>query len=68
LKKWKAQAMFEIVDRDSALTDLEQELVKQQSVFDASNTECLGHQRVIRELKSALDQVNSIFFKYYIKY
>ena len=58
LKEWKARATQEIVDRDCALVDLEQELVKQQSEFDANSEECTGHQRVIQELKSQLDQVN----------
>ena len=40
-----------------ALADLENELIKQQSEFDVSNEECVGHQKTIQELKSALDQV-----------
>ena len=57
LKEWKAKATQEIVDRDRALADLENELIKQQSEFDISNEECVGHQKTIQELKSALDQV-----------
>ena len=57
LKEWKAKATQEIVDRDRALADLENELIKQQSDFDISNEECVGHQKTIQELKSALDQV-----------
>ena len=60
LKQWKAKANQEIVDRDRALAELEHELVKQQSEFDANNEECMGHQRVIQELKSQLDQVSSL--------
>lgn len=58
LKDWKSKATQEIVDRDRALADLEHELVKQQSEFDANNEECNGHQRVIQELKSQLDQIS----------
>jgi len=58
LKEWKSRATQEIVDRDCALVDLEQELVKQQSEFDANSEECTGHQRVIQELKSQLDQIS----------
>ena len=57
LKQWKVKATQEIVDRDRALADLEHELVKQQSECDANNEECMGHQRVIQELKSQIDQV-----------
>ena len=59
LKNWKAKATQEIVDRDRALADLENELIKQQSEFDVSNEECVGHQKTIQELKSALDQVHT---------
>merc|ERR1711935_772856 len=58
LKEWKSRATQEIVDRDCALVDLEQELVKQRSEFDANSEECTGHQRVIQELKSQLDQIS----------
>ena len=61
LKDWKAKATQEIVDRDRALADLENELIKQQSEFDVSNEECMGHQKTIQELKSALDQVLNTF-------
>ena len=57
LKQWKSRATQQIVERDRALADLESELVKQQSECDANNQECMGHQRVIQELKSQLDQV-----------
>ena len=57
LKEWKSRATQEIVERDRALADLEHELVKQQSELDSNNEECTGHQRVIQELKSQLDQV-----------
>jgi len=58
LKKWKVKATQEIVDRDRALADLEAELVKQQGDFDTSSQECMGHQRVIQELKSQIDQIS----------
>mgnify|MGYP002050240776 FL=1 len=58
LKKWKVKATQEIVDRDRALADLESELVKQQGDFDTNSQECMGHQRVIQELKSQIDQVH----------
>ena len=61
LKDWKASATQEIVERDRALADLEQELVRQQSECDANNQECMAHQRVIQELKSQLDKVNVVF-------
>ena len=57
LKTWKVKATQEIVDRDRALADLESELVKQQRDFDTNSQECMGHQRVIQELKSQIDQV-----------
>ncbi len=57
LRKWKAAAMMEMVDKDRALTELEQELISQQKVFDANHEECMGHQMVIQELKSTIDQV-----------
>ena len=60
LKKWKVKATQEIVDRDRALADLEAELVKQQGDFDTSSQECMGHQRVIQELKSQIDQVTQL--------
>ena len=59
LKKWKVKATQEIVDRDRALADLENELVKQQRDFDTNSQECMGHQRVIQELKSQIDQVRN---------
>ena len=62
LKNWKAKATQEIVDRDRALADLENELIKQQSEFDVSNEECVGHQKTIQELKSALDQVHTYIY------
>ena len=65
LKNWKAKATQEIVDRDRALADLENELIKQQSEFDISNEECVGHQKTIQELKSALDQVHTYILIYF---
>ena len=57
LKKWKSDAMMEMVEKDRALAELEQELINQQKAFDSSTEECMGHQMVIQELKTALDQV-----------
>ena len=67
LKNWKAKATQEIVDRDRALADLENELIKQQSEFDVSNEECVGHQKTIQELKSALDQVHTYIYSLFGK-
>ena len=36
---------------------MEQQFVELQREYDESKEECLGHQKVIQELKGSLDQV-----------
>ena len=39
------------------LTDLQEQLTELQQEFDVSKEECLGHQKVIQELKLNLEEV-----------
>lgn len=39
---------------------MEQQLVDLQKEYDESKEECLGHQKVIQELKSSLEQANQV--------
>jgi hypothetical protein len=39
---------------------MEQQIVELQREYDESKEECLGHQKVIQQLKGSLEQVNSI--------
>ena len=39
------------------LTDLQEQLTDLQQEFDVSKEECLGHQKVIQELKLNLEEV-----------
>ena len=39
------------------LTDIQEQLTELQQEFDVSKEECLGHQKVIQELKLNLEEV-----------
>jgi hypothetical protein len=41
---------------------MEQQIVELQREYDESKEECLGHQKVIQELKGSLDQVKTYSF------
>jgi hypothetical protein len=42
------------------LAEMEQQIVELQREYDESKEECLGHQKVIQQLKGSLEQVYSI--------
>ncbi len=44
------------------LAEMEQQIVELQREYDESKEECLGHQKVIQELKGSLDQVKTYSF------
>ena len=42
------------------IAEMEQQIVEVQREYDESKEECLGHQKVIQDLKASLEQVRTV--------